>query len=89
MRAVFEALGAEVLWDGSTSTVTAKLEGNEIVLKIGEMYFEKNGLKIDLDVPAKILNDRTLIPIRAVSESLDREVLWYGETKTVTVTNKF
>ncbi len=88
MRAVFEALGAEVLWDGSTSTVTAKLEENEIVLKIGEMYFEKNGLRIELDVPSKILNDRTLIPIRAVSEALDREVLWYGETKTVTVTNK-
>ena len=38
-----------------------------------------------LDVPARVVNDRTLVPIRAVSESFDAQVDWDEETQTVSI----
>ena len=38
---------------------------------------------ITLEVPAQIINDRTMIPVRAVSEAMDINVDWDGETRTV------
>ena len=39
-----------------------------------------------LDVPAQIINDRTLVPVRAISEAFECVVSWSSETKTVTIT---
>ena len=83
LRAIFEALGAEVTWDGDTQTVTAKKGGTTIKLTIGEYEFYKNGSAIPLDVPGMILNDRTLVPVRAVSEAFNCTVDWDGDTRTV------
>jgi len=41
---------------------------------------------IELDVPPQIVNDRTLVPLRAISEALDAEVEWHNDTRTVTIT---
>lgn len=43
---------------------------------------------VPLDAPAMLYNDRTLVPLRAVSEAFDCEVQWDGETKTVNIYNK-
>jgi hypothetical protein len=85
MRAIFEALGATVDWDNDTETVTAKKDGTEISLKIGSDVLYKNGEKITLDVPAKIVNNRVLVPIRAVSEGLGARVEWNGTTQVVLI----
>ena len=44
--------------------------------------------QISLDVPAQIINDRTMIPVRAVSEAMDITVDWDGETRTVVLTDE-
>ena len=85
LRAIFEALGATVTWDGETQTVTAEKGGTTIKLTIGEYGFYKNGSAISLDVPGMIVNDRTLVPVRAVSEAFDCTVDWDGDTQTVTI----
>ena len=41
---------------------------------------------LNLDVPAKLINDRTLVPIRAISESFDYKVDWVEETQQVIIT---
>ena len=46
----------------------------------------KNGKVVTLDVPAQIINSRTMVPARAVSEALGCNVNWDGGTKTVTIT---
>lgn len=83
MRAIFEALGATVDWDNDTQTVTAKKDSTEISLKIGSSILCKNGEEIALDVPAKIVNNRTLVPIRAVCEGLGAQVEWNETVKAV------
>ncbi len=81
-RGVFEALGAVVTWDDSTKTATVKTDEKEIAVQIGSNYLVVNGEVIEIDVPAKIINGRTMIPLRAVAEALDCEVGWDGATYT-------
>lgn len=83
LRAIFEALGAGVEWNQETKTVTSVLDETEIKLTIGEKTLYKNGEKIELDVPALIMNNRTLVPARAVAESFGVEVDWDSKTRTV------
>lgn len=79
MRKIFEALDADVFWDEPSQTVTAVYGTDVFLFRIGEAGLYKNGtLVYTMDVPAQIINDRTLVPLRAVAESLGAEVEWYG-----------
>lgn len=86
LRAIFEALGAEVLWDGNTQTVTSTKGGTKISLQLGSTQMYVNGSVVTLDVPAKVINSRTLVPVRAVSEAFGCDVDWDGNTQTVYIT---
>lgn len=88
MRAVFESLNAQVFWDEQSYTVTAKKGDTTISLAIGSNTLYKNGEEIYVDVPAKIENDRTLVPLRVVSESLNCRVDWDGENRIVNIVTK-
>ena len=87
VRAIFEALGATVYWNGDTRTVTATKDNTIIILQIGNNIMQKNGENIILDVPAKIISDRTLVPVRAVAEAFDNTVGWNGDTREVIITD--
>lgn len=85
MRAIFEALGARVDWDDETRTVTASASGKTIVMRIGDAQMTVDGAAVDLDVPPMILFDRTLVPVRAVSESFGATVDWDEATYNVII----
>ena len=85
LRAIFEALGAEVAWDDATKTVTAKKDDVTIKMTIGADSFMRNSEKISLDSPATIVDSRTLVPVRAIAESFGSQVGWIAESKTVTI----
>jgi len=87
LRGIFEALGVEVQWDGATQTVTATKGNTTIKLTVGGQAY-KNGQPITLDVPAKIINGRTLVPLRFVSEALGSQVNWDDKTQTITITSQ-
>ena len=84
-RSIFEALGAEVDWNQTSQTVTAVRGSVTITLRIGDDVLVKNGQEIKLDVPAKIVGGRTLVPIRAVAESLGAEVGWDQNTRIISI----
>lgn len=104
MRAIFEAVGAEVSWQADTRTVVAALSTNEktsfILLQIGtDVAFISSldktnatatavNTKKTLDAPAKIVNDRTFVPLRFVMEELGCDVKWNPDTYTVDIINK-
>lgn len=85
VRAIFEALGATVQWDGATGTVTATRNKDHIKLRVGSKQAEVNGRQIILDVPPIIKDGRTMVPLRFVSESLGARVNWDGSLRTITV----
>ncbi len=85
VRAIFETLGAEVYWDGDTQTVLSQKGETFVQFKIGSNIMTINGRDITLDVPAQILNDRTLVPVRAIAEAYGCKVDWDGGSKTVII----
>lgn len=87
LRGIFEKLGAEVSWDDGTKTVTAVREDVTISLTVGQNVIFKNGNQIALDVPATIINSRTMVPARAVSECLEAKVDWNDLTRTVIISS--
>lgn len=86
MRAIFKALGCEVVWSEETQSILST-RGNDVVLmQIGDNQLFKNGaLQYTMPVPAQIVNDRTLVPIRAISEAFDAQVAWDGKEYVITI----
>ncbi len=86
LRAIFEALGANVTWNDITQTAKATKNEIKISIQIGSTIMYKDDNKKRLDVPAQLINDRTMVPVRAIAESLDADVQWDEATETVTIT---
>ena len=85
MRAIFEALGAEVSWYPEDRTIVAVRGGTTVFMQVDDWYMSVNDEWIRLDAPPRIVNDRTLIPLRAVAEAFGAQVGWDEATQTVTV----
>lgn len=85
LRTIFEAMGASVDWNAETQTVTAVRGGDTVSLTIGSNVMYKNGTAVSLDVPAQIVNSRTLVPARAVAEAFGAFVGWDEPTRTVVI----
>ncbi len=83
LRAIFEAMGANVNWDDATRTVTASRGDTTISLAIGSDQLYVNGEAKTLDVPAQIINNNTMVPVRAIAESFGCEVNWNDEARRV------
>lgn len=79
LRFIAEALGAKVDWDGDTQTVTIELDGKTLKVTIGV-------LAEGMDVPAYIANDRTMVPLRYISETLGCGVVWNPDTRSIDIT---
>ncbi|WP_422444731.1 N-acetylmuramoyl-L-alanine amidase [Thermoanaerobacterium sp. DL9XJH110] len=86
LRVVSENLGAEVLWDNVKKTVTVKAPSKTILLKINDSRARVDGREITLDVPAKIVNNRTMVPLRFIGEALGAKVSWDNDAKRVIIT---
>ncbi|MBR1969640.1 MAG: copper amine oxidase N-terminal domain-containing protein [Clostridia bacterium] len=86
MRFIFEAIGAEVEWVKETKTAVAVKGEIKLEITANSNQMLKNGEVIALDVPAKIVEGRTLVPVRAVSEGLGAKVEWDKENFKVIIT---
>jgi N-acetylmuramoyl-L-alanine amidase len=86
LRAIFEAMGATVDWDDGTRTVTAVKGGTTVVLQVYSTAPTINGKVYSLDVVARIVNNRTLAPLRFVGEAFGGTVNWDANTRTITIT---
>lgn len=89
VRKIFEVLGATIEWDGATETVTAKTEEKVMKLQInnnvatvttGDVVEE-----ITLDAAPVVIDGRTLVPVRFISETLGLKVGWDQMTQTVII----
>ncbi len=86
MRAIFEKLGAEVAWEPSDRSISAKRRWLTTDLKIGQKAAMMNSeVGAVMDVVPVIVDDRTLVPLRFVSESLGARVEWDPATRTANI----
>ena len=84
-RAVFEELGATVEWNEVLQCVSIKFRDDIITLYIGHATALVNSYVKELDVPAKIIGGRTMIPLRFVGENFGMDIGWDDATYTVSV----
>ena len=85
LRAIFEALGAEVDWNSDTKTVTSEKDGTTIKLTIDNPTMYINDKAVTLDAPGCIIDGRTLVPVRAISEAYDAVVEWDSNRRIVNI----
>ena len=94
MRSVFETLGAKVEWAEADQLIFATKGNKLITLKIGypkiviQTTESDKSEVLELETAPFIEGVYTLVPVRAVAESLDAKVDWDGETNTVLITKQ-
>lgn len=86
-RAIAEALGVDVVWNESNRSIQAYGPDTTVYLTIGSPLMYVNGTPVELDVPPRIVNSRTLLPLRAFSSAFGAQIGWDGETYTVFITS--
>ena len=85
VRGVFEQLGFTATWNDAARTATLTRSDYTIVITIDSDVFTTNGTRHTLDVPAQIINDSTMLPLRAVLESIGYRLDWAAATRTVLI----
>ncbi|QIB70409.1 hypothetical protein Ami103574_14395 [Aminipila butyrica] len=92
LRGIAEALDYNVDWDASTNTATLQNNSRIIQLKVGEDKAVVNIFddgrapeEIFLDVPARNLNSRVMVPVRFIAESIGADVTWEQETQRINI----
>lgn len=84
-RAIFEALNIEVNWSDALRKVYATSEGVTVILTVDSTKMLVNNDMITLEAAPFIMNDRVLVPVRAVCEALKCNVDWDGENRIVKI----
>ncbi|OPZ74822.1 MAG: hypothetical protein BWY80_00422 [Firmicutes bacterium ADurb.Bin456] len=79
VRTISEALGAYVDWLAEEQKVVVRKGENVITFTIGQKYFSEGGRDYPLEASAVIVNSRTMVPLRFISEALGAGVVWKQE----------
>ncbi len=85
LRDIAELIGCTVDWDSNARAAYARKNGNTVKFVIGKTEYSVNDKVYNFDVPAEIYNDKTFIPLRAVSESLGANIAYNNATKKITL----
>ncbi len=85
LRAVFEVLNCDVKWDTENNSAIISKGNTMIVIPANKKTVYVNSKPMSLDVPAKIINGRIMVPLRFISESINKSVIWDDANKTVLI----
>lgn len=88
LRYIAEELGAEVGFDDATREVSITLGDKVFKVVIGASTYSINGESFSLDAPAEIVENRTFVPLRVISEAFDMSVTWLESNRMVIITPK-
>lgn len=84
LRFIGEAFDADISYD--SGVVEVKKSGSRIKMTIGESVYTVNGIEKTMDTAAVIVNGRTMVPVRVITEAMGMNVLWNDAEKKVTIT---
>ncbi len=85
LRAISEGLGAEVAYDSATNTVTIIKDGKEIVFLLDEDKVLVDGVETAIDVSGEVMNNRTMVPLRFIAETLEVDVEWDPDNQIIEI----
>lgn len=76
LRFIAESLGAKVDWNNETREIKITYGSTTVIMHLDSDIYYINGIEHKMDVTAKSVSGRTMIPVRYISESLGKEVFW-------------
>ncbi len=85
LRYIAEALGAQVLWEPGWDGCIIEKDEKKIEITFGSAEFTVNGEVVTYDAPIEVVRDRTMIPVRFVSEELGCDVYWNQLNRAVVI----
>lgn len=86
IRFVSEALSVdEVIWDAENETAIVRDNDTEIIMPVGMNYSYVNGIYVPISNGVRLVNGRTFVPVRFISENLGAKVSWDGIHLIVTI----
>lgn len=85
MRFLFEQMGAEVDWDEQTQTATVRQNEQSVAFSVDGQTAQVNAAPVEMQVPARIINGKTMVPLRFFSENLGYDVTWEEETRMAVI----
>ncbi len=84
-RKTAETLGATVEWNKQTETATFKKGNRVVVHTMRSKIITVNGNALTFDTPSAVVQNRTMMPVRMLSEALGNVVTWDNSTRTVNI----
>ncbi len=94
VRAIFEDMDCYVDWDEINQMAVIGSAEKIVFIPINDYSIQvydiatDNQSDIELDVPAMVINNRTMVPLRAICEALGADVEWESNTQTVYIDKK-
>ncbi len=88
MRQIATELGCEVVWNEAAQQVYVINDTYTLVFTINSKTGVQNGENFTMDVPPMIVNDRTMLPVRALATALDLDITWDDPSRTVNIATK-
>ncbi len=85
VRAISEAMGADVAWNAEEKTVTITKDAKIIIFNLTENKVYVDEAEIIIDVPAEVMNNRTMVPLRFIAEQLGINVEYDEEMQTIVI----
>ncbi len=87
-REVFESIGAKVEWKKDIEQVFVTYGSTLVIIPINSDKAYVNGQASKMDTEAKIINNKTMIPLRFVSAALDFKIEWDSKTRIANIITK-
>lgn len=85
MRQIAQELGCEVNWNEAAKQIYVMRGSDIIVFTVDSKTGYENGKKFTMDVPATIVNDRTMLPVRALADALHLNIKWNDPNRIVSI----
>jgi len=85
LRFISDAFGASIVWNQKTKMIVITRLSKTITMKLGENTATVDGKQVNLDVAPTVIDGRTLVPIRAISDFFGATTGWNSQTKTAKI----
>ena len=85
LRAIAEAMSLDVTWDPQTNTAWFRGKGRTLGYPIGQKGYWLNDSYQTLDTSSVIINSRTYVPLRSLSEAMNAHVAWLPDSRTIQI----
>lgn len=89
LRFIGELLGLDVLYNEHAKGITLNKNGLIVKLNVDSKHMQVNNQFIELDTAPEIKNNRTFVPLRAISEAFNCKVKYFDTERKVEIQNEY